>query len=226
MVNNNRWGDFKGAIANLVSPGKVYNTHTNSYAPRNVTIARLLSGAASQMGPLGSVVGALGGMVSNRMDGAQAFDRGLSVSKDLRGSIEAPYNPGVSLPAISGVSGVGGGMQGFSGGGVGGSYGPSAFSTGGYHFANPSANASTQAPGGFANGIFNGGAGNFGPTGATGGGPVQGAGGHSYANQAQMNASIAAAQDQFSAMKMGDLNKNFQTGKSNNVLGTGGTYLK
>lgn len=190
-------------------------------AGRGASVAASLFGGPS----MGALVSKGAGML---------IDRGNPQGGGVPGLDRQQYTipqAGMSVPNI----GVNPSMRGNLGFG-GTSYGPSAFGTAGYHYAQPQGQSTGQAPGGFANGVFNGGAGNFGPTGGTGGGMASGSMGGGgggargaftfggYANDAHKAASIAGAQDQFAAMKMGDLNKNFQTRGLSSVFGGGGIY--
>lgn len=111
MANNNLGRDVVGWLANLVAPGKVYNTYTNRYAPTPVTAGRLMSGVAGQMGPAGSIAGMIGAKVIDGRSDAQYFDRGLETSKGLAPEFNA--NQSGMLRSLQGpqIDNIGGGGQ-------------------------------------------------------------------------------------------------------------------
>lgn len=112
---------FWGGLQNLVASGNVYNKYRDTYAPRNVRAVRTISGLASNLvpGPTGAIGGLVGGMVADRMNGAQAFDSQLQMDKGYspiglvlpqytaNGVTGQTYNYG---PTMRGVSSVPGGQ--------------------------------------------------------------------------------------------------------------------
>lgn len=182
-----RVGNAVGWLVDKILPGNQYNRNTGSYSNIGSGIAGLVGDA---------IVPGAGTILQGKWENRNAGQPSPMTFTNFGKPENFGMNVGnVGQPAMSG------GIGALHGSG----FGPSPFTPAGYNFANPG--PSSQSPGGFSNGIFNGGSGNFGPS-PSFGGPVTGGGGNrgalnfgGYDSQAHMDASINATQEGMQAAR-------------------------